>query len=299
MHAELNRDIRQHFIFDNLPIRGSFIRLSRVSERALKAHHYPEAISQLLLEALVSVVMLGGIGKQKGKMLLQFQGQEALKMLTAQCSFAGFVRGLAQFDAQALQHQSLITALQAGQLAVIYQPEHTVQQFQSLVPIVGESLADALGYYFIQSEQIATKIYFFKHEAEIVGLMLQALPESSLGAQKQAMEYVTALADTLATPEVLMHDNLTLLQRMFHQDDVRFFEAQPLTYGCEDRARRFENAILALGQAEAESLLAEKSVIEVTCEFCNQSFLFDRHDVAAIFRGERVNDDTSHFPCGA
>jgi len=43
--------------------------------------------------------------------------------------------------------------------------------------------------------------------------------------------------------------------------------------------RRFENAILVLGQQEAEEELKGKDKLTVTCEFCNREYGFDRVDV--------------------
>jgi molecular chaperone Hsp33 len=40
-----------------------------------------------------------------------------------------------------------------------------------------------------------------------------------------------------------------------------------------------------LGQAEAESILAERDNIEVGCDFCGQQYRYDAVDAAHIFTG--------------
>ena len=43
------------------------------------------------------------------------------------------------------------------------------------------------------------------------------------------------------------------------------------------------NAIRTLGRQQAESILAKKQQIVVTCEYCNNELAFDRDEVAKIF----------------
>ncbi len=75
---------------------------------------------------------------------------------------------------------------------------------------------------------------------------------------------------------------------------MRIFESSPLTFGCSGRQRRFENAVLAMGRHEAEQVLAEHDAIEVTCEFCQQPFAFDRVDVTALFRAAGSGNEQQH-----
>ena len=43
------------------------------------------------------------------------------------------------------------------------------------------------------------------------------------------------------------------------------------------------NMLRGLGAQEAESILAERSEIEVGCEFCGQQYRFDAVDAAQLF----------------
>ena len=79
-------------------------------------------------------------------------------------------------------------------------------------------------------------------------------------------------------------DNITLLHRLYSQEEVRVLEQVPIMFRCTCSVKRCESAILVLGQEEAEQELADKQKINVTCEFCNKNYSFDRVDVAAIFK---------------
>jgi molecular chaperone Hsp33 len=92
------------------------------------------------------------------------------------------------------------------------------------------------------------------------------------------------LTDTIKPAELVELDNISMLQRLYSQEEVRLFEGTPVTFRCTCSVKRCENAILVLGQEEAEQELEGKQAITVTCEFCNKEYNFDRVDVAAIFK---------------
>jgi molecular chaperone Hsp33 len=43
----------------------------------------------------------------------------------------------------------------------------------------------------------------------------------------------------------------------------------------------------SLGRDESDSLIAERGVVEVGCEFCGQKYRFDAVDVAEMFTAAR------------
>jgi len=85
-----------------------------------------------------------------------------------------------------------------------------------------------------------------------------------------------ALASTVEDHE-LLDPTLSperLLYRLFHEEEVRAFNASPLFAQCNCSRERVENM---LGQFSAEDLqgMADGNVISVTCEFCNSRYQFD------------------------
>ena len=65
-----------------------------------------------------------------------------------------------------------------------------------------------------------------------------------------------------------------LLYRLFHEEEVRAFNASPLAARCNCSRERVEGM---LDQFSAQDLagMAEDNVIAVTCEFCNANYKFD------------------------
>ncbi len=272
-------DIRQRWLFENRPIRGTAVFLDHTVQKALQTRAYSLEEKTLLAEALLSAVLLGGIGKQSGKILLQFQGTGSIKLLSAQATQSGHIRAALQTASGDIKTQDL----QKGTLGVIYQPDAVAQHYQSIVEAVPGGLIPSLEHYFLQSEQILTKIQCFEHAGRYAAFLWQVLPDDGRDLQEDAFRYVRALADTVTAQEVFEKPLKTLLTQLFHEDLIRLMDPESLTYGCEDREKRFENAVLSLGKKEAMSILDEHTHINLTCEFCGKDFVFDRIAVEQLF----------------
>jgi molecular chaperone Hsp33 len=119
--------------------------------------------------------------------------------------------------------------------------------------------------------------------------LLQQLPADRLtdGDERTASwEHLVTLADTLTAEELLGLDNETLLYRLYHQEEVRLFDPQPLRFGCSCSRERSANALVSLGEADAAQLVQEQGgSVQIDCQFCNQRYQFDAADIAQLFAG--------------
>ncbi|MDF2940895.1 MAG: Hsp33 family molecular chaperone [Gammaproteobacteria bacterium] len=290
----LEHDTLQNFIFDNHPVRGEIVRLDNTFQTIINQHYYPPVIRQLLAEALLAVSLLYGISKHEGKLTLQFQGTGALSLLSVRCTHDYHLRGVVECSEGISTVDSLAEALGNGTLLLTYEPEGQGQRYQSVVEVKGNSVAKAIEDYFAQSEQLATRIILAADEKSAVGFMLQQLPSDF--EKEESWNHVLTLAESLTTKEMLSVDNHTLLHRLYHQEQVRVFTPHALQFGCSCSIYRMENAIIGLGKEEALKILEERDSIEVTCEFCNHHYEFDRVDVEGLFKvdSQRPGSETKH-----
>ncbi len=142
--------------------RGRVVRLDGVLEQVLSAHDYPAPITHLLSEALVLGALMGGLLKgEHAQMTMQAQTNGGIVSLLV-CDYrAGAVRGYCDFDAERLArlgaNPSLAALFGEGYLAITFETEGR-QRYQGIVPLEGDSLAEACQVYFSQSEQIPTLI---------------------------------------------------------------------------------------------------------------------------------------------
>jgi molecular chaperone Hsp33 len=52
---------------------------------------------------------------------------------------------------------------------------------------------------------------------------------------------------------------------------------------CSCNRERVSNMIRSLGREEADSILSERELIEVGCDFCGQQYRYDAIDAAQLF----------------
>lgn len=154
-------------------------------------------------------------------------------------------------------------------------------RYQSLVRLAADSLAQAFEDYFLQSEQLPTRILLSADEHCAAGLMLQRLPGSEL--DPDGWDRACALFATLTQQELRDTPSLTLLYRLFHEDGVRVLDSRPLRFACSCSRARVGAMLVSLGQSEAMAAAAETGEAEITCEFCNARYRFDRVDLGLLF----------------
>ena len=93
----------------------------------------------------------------------------------------------------------------------------------------------------------------------------------------------TQIADTLKTEELLNVPAAELIHLLYHEEDIRLFEAQDVVFRCTCSRENVARMLRMLGREEVDSILAERGNVEVHCEFCNQRYVFDRVDADAAF----------------
>ena len=281
-------DTCQRFLFEQHAIRGERVHLDASFHTIMEQHQYPAVIRELLGEALVAAVLLAETIKFDGQLTLQFQSDGPVSMLVAKCDSKGNIRGLAQWSDDVLP-LNVPSALGKGQLAVTIEYDKQVKPYQSIIPIHHQTVAKALEAYFMQSEQLPTRIYTAMGEQSAAGMLLQALPSELDSANQEAWTELGMLADTLTTSELLELDTNVLLHRLFHEHDVRLFDAKPIQFKCRCAIEGMQQAIITLGEKEANDILLSNNEIAVTCEYCNNEYAFDKNQIDDIFKNRNHN----------
>ncbi|MHB1948982.1 MAG: Hsp33 family molecular chaperone HslO [Gammaproteobacteria bacterium] len=293
-----NKDLIQRFLIENANVRGELVRLTTSYQTIIGQHPYPAPLQKLLGELLTISALLSAIIKFNGRLTVQFRGKDPLKLLLAQCNNAFELRALAQWQGE-LSEQDLLAALKEGTLAIIINPDNTTTRYQGIVAWEGDSLAHSIEGYFKNSEQLPTRLWLAVNETTAAGLLLQPLPgENTLKSKPivgdDAWGHIETLTETLTPDELLNLDNQTILHRLYNQEEVRLFAPEPVSFKCTCSIERGENAVLMLGEEEAEQELKDKQKIVVTCEFCNKEYAFDRVDVANIFKKQNQAPNQLH-----
>ena len=270
--------------------RGRVVRLEGVLEQVLSAHDYPAPITHLLGEALVLGALMGGLLKgEQAQMTLQAQTNDGIVSLLV-CDYrAGAVRGYCDFDYERLARLGANPTLSAlfgkGYITITFETEGR-QRYQGIVPLEGDSLAEACEAYFSQSEQIPTLIRVASRAGAggrmAAGLLVQHLADGEEGRERLHVrldhpdwEHVAVLAGTISHEELL--DSALSLEgivwRLFHEEDeVRVLAGAGLSRGCRCSNEHYATIIARFPPEEQQAMRNEDGVVVVDCAFCSRLF---------------------------
>lgn len=273
------QDKLRRFLFENMGVRGEWIKLEQSWQGARQYQHGPEHVVHQLGQALAAVAMLSATVKFKGSIILQAQGNGALKTLVAQSTEQRKIRGLVRSQEE-VPSGSLAAMFGEGYMVLTIESDNA-EPYQGIVPLTGRDIAEALETYFNQSEQLNTRLWLCADDEGAAGLLLQELPGEKY--DKEGFERVAMLADTLTERELLELDCEALLYRLFNQEKVRLFDAEPVAFQCNCSRDKIEATLKTMGRGELEAILAEQGEIRVDCEFCGRHYRFDRIDLEQLF----------------
>ncbi len=301
------------FLFDGLPVRGMIVRLTDAWTEILTrrraedaASPWPWPVAELLGEMAAAGVLMQSNIKFNGALVMQIFGEGPVKVAVTEVQQDLSLRVTAKVvgEVEADAHlQDLVNVNGRGRCAITLDPKDRLpgqQAYQGVVPLNASSgasqprLSDVLEHYMRQSEQLDTRLVLAADLNVAAGLLIQRLPpegEGNLGGQKmdpaEQLEHfnrIGTLAASITQDELLQLDVETILRRLFWQEKLLRFDVQTPRFARTCSRERVAGMIRGLGQEEAESILAERGDIDVSCDFCGQHYRFDAVDAAQIFR---------------
>src|SRR6185437_3882576 len=107
-------DLVQPFRIDPFALRGRLVRLGPTVDRILSQHDYPEPVAAILGEAITLAVVLAGALKYDGIFTLQTKTDGPVRLIVADVSSDGAVRGYAQYDEARLAALGTLQSEKAG-----------------------------------------------------------------------------------------------------------------------------------------------------------------------------------------
>jgi molecular chaperone Hsp33 len=295
-------DFVRSFQIEGMNVRGRIVHLTDAADRVIAAHGYPDSVSRVVGEALALAALLGASLKFDGTLTIQTRGTGPVRMIVADYASPGTIRACATFDRHDVERLGATPAFGAlvgdGSIAITIDQGDDMERYQGIVPLAGDGLADGAMSYFERSEQIPTRIKLGVATLSARGtdgarphwragaIMIQNL--ATLGGQnapkvessddwvRASALFATTEAHELVDPQV---DAERLLYRLFHEDGVRVFERQPLSFGCRCSADRVATVLAQYPQSELSGLADDDGMIRATCEFCSTVYQFEPKDV--------------------
>lgn len=297
-------DISRPFQLEQSALRGRLIRLGDTVDLVLTRHNYPPAVSRLLGEMFVLAATLAGGLKFKGTFSLQTRGNGPISLMVADCTDDGAMRGYAKFDADAVAKVTEPTVpllLGEGHFAVTVDQINQATAYQGLVELDGETLTDCMQKYFRQSEQVRTGMKIAVEQIpanrgmiwRAGAVMVQCIPEENpegddtkaLEDWRRTMMLLGTVKDTELVDPDLSPERLLL--RLFHEEGVRVYDPQPLSFRCRCSRERVETMLRQFRADDIEEMKKDDGSLEVTCEFCNECYRFEEAALAEVLGASR------------
>jgi molecular chaperone Hsp33 len=276
-------DTLQRFLFDGAPVRGALVRLDGAWQQVLARRAYPAALKSILGEMMAAAELMAANLKFEGAMILQLHGSGPLRLAVVECNHDRTVRATAKWDGDLVDDAPILELLGgSGQFVITLEPRHDKSQtWQGIVALEGDTIGQMLENYMLRSEQLETRLVLACNDSTAAGMLLQRLPDGH--GEPEGWERISILGGTLQAEELLDLSAEDILHRLFHEETVRVFEPEGVSFACNCSQERVGNMLKMLGGQEVGEVLLEQGSVEIVCDYCNQHYVFDEEDANTLF----------------
>jgi molecular chaperone Hsp33 len=274
-------DVLNRYLFDGKHARGELVQLTNTYQKIIDLHEYPSGVQSLLGELVAATCLLTATLKFQGEITVQLQGDGPIGYMSVNGDHNQNMRGIARLT-EPTEGKGLRNLIGKGTMVITIRPEKG-EAYQGVVALDEDNLADCLGHYFEVSEQIPTKIWLFSKtdNTQVAGSLIQLLPDGDdKEQQKSDFEHLCQLTNTIKADEIFTLDAETLLYRLYHQEDVRLFEPQSVSYQCSCSEEKCLTAIAQVAPSELKSIIEEQGCVSMTCDYCLTTYKFGLSELA-------------------
>jgi molecular chaperone Hsp33 len=315
------------FQLDRSDIRGRVARLDGVLEQVLKQHAYPPQIEALVAEATLLTALIGQSIKLRWKLSLQIRGNGPARLIATdyygptEDGQSARIRAYASFDKDRLDEGvAPFSLIGQGYLAVLIDQGEGTVPYQGITPIAGGSLSACAETYFAQSEQLPTRFAVTFGRSQMPGtdlhwraggIMLQHMPKASpfiadggatgeggllthsdilSGDEGENWTRANLLLDTVEETELIgpTVQPTELLVRLFHEEDPRVYDAQPIRFGCSCSEDRVRTSLSIYSKKDIAYMTTPEGIVTADCQFCGAHYELDPKTVG--FEAEKAPD---------
>jgi molecular chaperone Hsp33 len=299
------------FQLEGRPVRGRIARLGAVAEAILGSHDYPESVARLVGEAALIAALVGDSLKIQGKLIVQASGPSAQGRQVEGEGAVGFVvadfvpgegvRAYAKYDADRVRMLETVEGgpvgadrlLGGGNFAMTIDPGPGMERYQGVTQVTGSSLAESAEHYFVQSEQVPSRLKLAVGRMVIDGgrqiwraggmLVQRIAGDDARGDTDGDFEHARALFDTLGDDE-LLDPGLTsgrVLYRLFHEEGVRVEPARDVQRRCPCKQEQLAELLARFPSDDRAHMARDDGTVAMTCEYCNREWTFTAAEIDA------------------
>ncbi len=273
-------DSVRRFLFEDLDIRGAVVSLGNAWYEMHAGRDDPPAIDALLGELAAVTALIAGNLKTPGRLSFQLQGHGPVSLLFTDCDEQLRLRGTVRHAGTVPPAPTFANLVGDGQLVLTLQT-NVGNPYQSIVPLVGDSLSAVFEHYLVQSEQQPARLFLTADADFAGGLFLQKLPGAD-ARDADGWNRIEHLAATLK-PAELADPAANLLMRLFPEENIRLYDPRPVRYHCPKDEEKVLAMLKSLGREEIEAALAEQGEIHIEDDICRHSYRYGADIVPRLF----------------
>ncbi|MCI8404111.1 MAG: Hsp33 family molecular chaperone HslO [Clostridia bacterium] len=261
---------------------------------AQRIHHTYPVTTAALGRLLTGAAIMGaaGLKNETDSMTLQIKGEGELSTLVAVTDCHSRVRGYVSnpFINRPLNGNGKLDvggAIGGGYLSVV-RDLGMKEPYAGQIPLVSGEIAEDLTYYYAKSEQIPTSIalgVLVNTDNSVIasgGFMIQLMPEAT---EDMAVQLENILK-SIPPVTTMIKDGMTA-------EDILFRVTEGFSMICENKAvtpkyectcskERMEKALISIGRDELQAVIDEQGEAELTCQFCDNKYLFSKQELQSL-----------------
>jgi len=117
------------------------------------------------------------------------------------------------------------------------------------------------------------------------GFIIQMMPGASdlvadlVTYRLQEMKSITSQLNNGKDIEAVMKD-------LFEDMSIKIMQYKEPYFKCDCSREKVEKALISIGKKDLEEIYAEGTTEEIRCNFCNQSYHFNKEDIGRILSNQ-------------
>jgi len=284
-------DTLYRVIADSGKLFGIACNTTDLVNEACRRHDVGPTAAAALGRALTGAALLAALMKDGQHVQLKFEGSGPLGKIITEAGYDGWARGY-------VANPQADVPLKAGRIDVaaglgragfltVTKDIGVKNTYQGMIQLYTSEIGEDIAYYLLESEQTPSVVALSVHlqpdgtVSAAGGYLIQALPpvdedilinlEKRVQTQPRFSEQLTggrSPADILAT----------LFTDIPHHSTAD----NSLYYQCSCSRDKMETAVFSLGNKELQYLLEHEGGADVQCEFCRDSYRFNRKDLEKL-----------------
>jgi molecular chaperone Hsp33 len=273
-------------------VRAYATRTTESVGEAQRRHYTWPTASAALGRSMTATVMLGAMMKGEEKLTIKINGNGPLGTILVDANAKGEVRGYVSnphthFDLNEKGKLDVRRAVGTEGTLSVSKDIGLLHPFVGQVPLVSGELGEDFTHYIVTSEQVPSSVgvgVIVNPDNSIQasgGFIIQLMP----GTEESVIAHIEQRLSEIPTISSMVRDGLTpeeILSEVLGSENVKVLEKMPVQFQCQCSRERISNAIVSLGPAEIEDMIATDGQAEAQCHFCNETYHFSKQHLEEL-----------------